>query len=66
MKDDRPNRVRKTISFPKECAEELQQIANQKYCGDFTRAVLEEMAPRHASVRKFLRFNTTWKFSAKK
>ena len=71
MKTKRPrdraaNRIRKTIPFPDTLAKEIQRIADEKYHGDFTRAVLEEMARRYASAREFLKTNTTSKFSSKK
>jgi hypothetical protein len=47
-------------------ADEIQAIADEKYKGDFTRAVLEEMARRFPTAREFLRTNTTSKFSTKK
>jgi hypothetical protein len=65
-RDRAANRIRKTIPFPDELAEEIQAIADEKYKGDFTRAVLEEMARRFSSAREFLRTNTTSKFSTKK
>lgn len=61
-----PDRIRKTIPFPDALAEQIQAIADEKYHGDFTRAVLEEMAKAYPAARKFLRTNTTWKHSAKK
>jgi hypothetical protein len=65
-RDRAANRIRKTIPFPDELADEIQAIADEKYKGDFTRAVLEEMARRFPSAREFLRTNTTSKFSTKK
>jgi hypothetical protein len=60
------DRIRKTIPFPDELADEIQALADEKFHGDFTRAVLEELAKRYPSARKFLKTNTTWKHSAKK
>ena len=60
------DRIRKTIPFPDALAEQIQEIADEKYHGDFTRAVLEELAKRYPAAREFLRTNTTWKHSAKK
>jgi hypothetical protein len=65
-RDRAANRIRKTIPFPDALADEIQAIADAKYKGDFTRAVLEEMARRFPSAREFLRTNTTGKFSTKK
>jgi hypothetical protein len=65
-RDRAANRIRKTIPFPDALAEEIQDIADKKYKGDFTRAVLEEMARRFPAAREFLRTNTTSKFSTKK
>jgi hypothetical protein len=65
-RDRAANRIRKTIPFPDALADEIQAIADEKYKGDFTRAVLEEMARRFPSAREFLRTNTTAKFSTKK
>ncbi len=65
-RDRAANRIRKTIPFPDTLADEIQRIADQKYSGDFTRAVLEEMARKFPSAREFLRTNTTSKFSTKK
>jgi hypothetical protein len=65
-RDRAANRIRKTIPFPDALADEIQAIADEKYKGDFTRAVLEEMARRFPSAREFLRTNTTGKFSTKK
>jgi hypothetical protein len=65
-RDRAANRIRKTIPFPDALADEIQAIADDKYKGDFTRAVLEEMARRFPSAREFLRTNTTSKFSTKK
>ena len=65
-RDRAANRIRKTIPFPDALADEIQAIADEKYKGDFTRAVLEEMARRFPTAREFLRTNTTSKFSTKK
>jgi hypothetical protein len=65
-RDRAANRIRKTIPFPDALADEIQAIADEKYKGDFTRAVLEEMARRFPVAREFLRTNTTSKFSTKK
>jgi hypothetical protein len=65
-RDRAANRIRKTIPFPDSLADEIQQVADEKYCGDFTRAVIEEMARRYSSAREFLRTNTTAKHSSKK
>jgi hypothetical protein len=65
-RDRAANRIRKTIPFPDALADEIQAIADEKYKGDFTRAVLEEMARRVPTAREFLRTNTTSKFSTKK
>jgi hypothetical protein len=65
-RDRAANRIRKTIPFPDALANEIQAIADEKYKGDFTRAVLEEMARRFPTAREFLRTNTTSKFSTKK
>ena len=65
-RDRAANRIRKTIPFPDTLAAEIQRIADEKYHGDFTRTVLEEMARRYPSAREFLRTNTTGKFSTKK
>ena len=65
-RDRAANRIRKTIPFPDTLAAEIQRIADEKYHGDFTRAVLEEMARRYPSAKEFLRTNTTSKFSTKK
>jgi hypothetical protein len=65
-RDRAANRIRKTIPFPDALADEIQAIADEKYKGDFTRAVLEEMARRFTTAREFLRTNTTSKFSTKK
>ncbi len=65
-RDRAANRIRKTIPFPDALADEIQAIADEKYKGDFTRAVLEEMARRFPTAREFLRTNTTSKFSSKK
>jgi hypothetical protein len=65
-RDRAANRIRKTIPFPDALADEIQAIADEKYAGDFTRTVLEEMARRFPSAREFLRTNTTSKFSTKK
>jgi hypothetical protein len=65
-RDRAANRIRKTIPFPDTLAAEIQRIADEKYHGDFTRAVLEEMARRYPSAKEFLMTNTTSKFSTKK
>jgi hypothetical protein len=65
-RDRAANRIRKTIPFPDALADEIQAIADEKYKGDFTRAVLEEMARRFPTAREFLRTNTTSKFSTKR
>jgi hypothetical protein len=65
-RDRAANRIRKTIPFPDVLCEKIQAIADEKYKGDFTRAVLEEMARRFPTAREFLRTNTTSKFSTKK
>jgi hypothetical protein len=65
-RDRAANRIRKTIPFPDTLCEEIQRIADEKYNGDFTRTVLEELATKHRSAREFLRTNTTGKFSTKK
>ncbi len=65
-RDRAANRIRKTIPFPDTLAAEIQRVADEKYRGDFTRAVLEEMARRYPEAREFLRTNTTSKFSTKK
>lgn len=65
-RDRAANRIRKTIPFPDTLAAEIQRVADEKYHGDFTRAVLEEMARKYETAREFLRTNTTSKFSSKK
>jgi hypothetical protein len=65
-RDRAANRIRKTIPFPDALADEIQAIADEKYKGDFTLALLEEMARRFPTAREFLRTNTTSKFSTKK
>jgi IS5 family transposase len=60
------DRIRKTIPFPDALAEQIQAIADEKYHGDFTRTVLEELAKKYPAAREFLRTNTTWKHSSKK
>jgi hypothetical protein len=65
-RDRAENRIRKTIPFPDDLAEELQKKADEKYHGDFTRAVIAEMATTYETARTFLRTNTTYKHSSKK
>lgn len=65
-RDRAANRIRKTIPFPDVLSDEIQRIADEKYHGDFTRAVLEELAKKFPSAREFLRTNTTGKHSSKK
>jgi hypothetical protein len=60
------DRVRKTLSFPQDVAARIQEEADAKYAGDFTRATLELMATRYPEARQFLRENTTYKHSRKK
>jgi hypothetical protein len=65
-RDRAANRIRKTIPFPDSLAADIQRVADEKYHGDFTRAVIAEMASHYPSAREFLRTNTTFKHSAKK
>jgi hypothetical protein len=60
------NRVRKTLSLPDDLAAKIQEEADKKYNGDFTRAMLERLAERYKEARDFLRKNTTWKHNPKK
>jgi hypothetical protein len=60
------DRIRKTIPFPDKLAEQLQQLADEKYAGDFTRAVIAQLGKVYPSAREFLKNNTTFKHSSKK
>jgi hypothetical protein len=60
------DRIRKTIPFPDKLADELQQLADEKYAGDFTRAVISQLGKVFPSAREFLKTNQTFKHSAKK
>lgn len=65
-RDRAANRIRKTIPFPDTLADEIQRLADNKYHGDFTRAVIAELGKVYPSAREFLRTNTTFKHSSKK
>lgn len=60
------DRVRKTLSFPKDLTARIQEEADEKYAGDFTRATLELLSTRYPEAKRFLRENTTYKHSRKK
>ena len=60
------DRIRKTLSLPKDLTARIQAEADDKYAGDFTRATLELLATKYPEARKFLRDNTTFKHSKKK
>ena len=60
------DRIRKTLSLPKDLTARIQSEADAKYAGDFTRATLELLATKYPEARKFLRDNTTFKHSQKK
>jgi len=46
------DRVRKTLNFPEPLHDALEQIADKKYGGDFSRAVIEELAKEFPKLRK--------------
>jgi hypothetical protein len=60
------DRIRKTIPFPDKLAEQLQQLADEQYAGDFTRAVIAQLGKVYPVAREFLKTNQTFKHSAKK
>ena len=60
------DRIRKTLSLPQDLTARIQEVADEKYAGDFTRATLEILATRYPEARQFLRENTTYKHSRKK
>lgn len=60
------NRVRKTLSLPDDLAKLIQAEADEKYNGDFTRAVLEKFAKMYPEAADFLRKNPTDKHNYKK
>lgn len=61
------DRVVKSLAFPNVLLEEIQRVADERFKGDFTRAVFEGLAKAGSpAARKFLRTNTTAKFSTKK
>lgn len=60
------DRVRKTLSLPQELVDAIAAEAEEKYAGDFTRAVIERLGLIYPEAKRFLRENTTWKHSAKK
>ena len=60
------DRIRKTLSLPDALVDAIQSEADEKYAGDFTRAVLEGMAKEYPQAREFLKKNTTGKHSRKK
>jgi hypothetical protein len=60
------DRTRKTLSLPADLTAAIQAEADEKFGGDFTRAVLERLAMQYPEAREFLRKNTTWKHSRKK
>jgi hypothetical protein len=60
------DRIRKTLSLPDALVETIQREADEKYAGDFTRAVLEKLAEEYQEARDFLEKNTTSKHSRKK
>lgn len=59
------DRIRKTLSLPDVLATKIQSEADDKFGGDFTRAVLELLATKYPQAREFLRTNTTYKFANK-
>jgi hypothetical protein len=59
------DRIRKTLSLPDKLATRIQEEADAKYNGDFTRAVLEMLATKYPQAREFLRTNETYKFANK-
>ena len=69
MKKKEPNRaadrIRKTLSLPDKLAARIQEEADAKYGGDFTRATLEILATKYPQAREFLRTNETHKFANK-
>lgn len=60
------DRIRKTLSLPQDLTARIQEVADEQYAGDFTRATLEILATRYPEARRFLRENTTYKHSRKK
>lgn len=60
------DRVRKTLSLPKALEEVIQAEADEKYNGDFTRAVLERLAEKYPEASQFLKSNPTAKHNPKK
>ena len=60
------DRIRKTLSLPQDLTARIQETADEKYAGDFTRATLEILATRYPEARTFLRENQTFKHSRKK
>lgn len=59
------DRIRKTLLSPQDLVKRIQQAADLHFDGDFTRATLELLATRYQEAKKFLRENTTFKFSPK-
>ncbi len=59
------DRIRKTLSLPDALVARIQADADRHWDGDFTRATLELLATRYPEAKKFLRENTTHKFSPK-
>lgn len=57
------DRIRKTLSLPEALVDRIQTEADKHCGGDFTRACLELLATRYPEAKKFLRENTTWKFT---
>lgn len=60
------DRIRKTLSLPDDLVKVIQEEADEKYNGDFTRAVLERMASMYPEAAEFLRKNETEKHNYKR
>lgn len=60
------DRIVKSMSLPEALVARIQQEADEKYNGDFTRCILERMANDFPEAADFLAKNTTYKHSKKK
>jgi hypothetical protein len=62
----RQDRLVKSLSLPEDLVTKIQAEADDKYSGDFTRAVMERLALIYPEAMEFLKENPTAKHSRKK